>query len=93
MKDCLRLAFSRVKAKDVLDLKGQEYYLQDVALSQSESKIYKNVEQDLIHDMQDGAITAANAMVKTLRLSQITSGIVPDDEGNFRKVNNAKKKR
>jgi len=44
-------------------------------------KAYADLEAEMFAHIQDGTITAANALVKMIRLQQWTSGCVVDDEG------------
>ncbi len=81
----------RVKSEDVLDL--PEFFDQEieVELSPKAKKIYDAMSKDLIAEIDGGSVTAANAMVKLLRLQQITSGnLRPDDCENYQVVDTAK---
>ncbi|HEX4593985.1 MAG TPA: DEAD/DEAH box helicase [Bryobacteraceae bacterium] len=51
-------------------------------LSPNAARMYREMEQDLITRIETHEVTAANALVKLLRLEQITSGFVRDDETN-----------
>ena len=84
-------AMFRVRASEVLDLPASLDHTVPVTLSSESSRIYREVEKDLIAEIEDGAITAANAMVKLLRLAQVTSGNVTDDIGGTRNVGEAKR--
>jgi hypothetical protein len=42
--------------------------------------------------VMDGTVTAANAMVKLLRLQQVTGGCVPTDDGTTHRVDSGKQK-
>ena len=45
---------------------------------------YNNMRKSLMHEFDDGNITTAkNVLTKLLRLQQITSGFLTDDEGNI----------
>jgi len=44
-------------------------------------KAYKSMERDLISDIDGGIVTASNALVRLLRLQQITGGSVTDVDG------------
>jgi SNF2 family DNA or RNA helicase len=49
------------------------------ALSPSALRIYKQLEKDLVARLEQGTVTAANGLVKLLRLSQLTGGwLTPD---------------
>ena len=64
-----------------------------VDLEPEARRIYTQLHQTLEAELEDGSITAANILVRTLRLTQITSGIVTidGDEGTLeRRVSSAK---
>lgn len=46
-------------------------------------KVYEALERDLIADLETGVITAANAMVLTLRLAQLSGGFAKDPDGRL----------
>ena len=49
------------------------------SLSPSALKIYKGLEKDFVAQIENGTVTAANGLVKLLRLSQLTGGwLTPD---------------
>ena len=80
----------RVEASEVLDLPPVINHSVMVKLNIEAARIYRDVADTLIAEIEEGAITAANAMVKMLRLAQITSGSVTDDLHNSRVVSDAK---
>jgi len=49
-------------------------------LSPSAMKTYRSLEKDLVAQIQNGTVTAANGLVKLLRLSQLTGGWLSPDE-------------
>jgi len=53
------------------------------ALSPSAMKIYKALEKDLVAQIASGTVTAANGLVKLLRLSQLTGGWLTPDADVF----------
>lgn len=81
----------RVKTEDVLKLPDFEDIYVDVQLSPKGEKLYQEFLEETILEFQNGEeLTAANAMVKNLRLAQIASGIVTDDAGNEHMVDTSK---
>ena len=50
-------------------------------LSPEGRRIYDELEQNFIAGVADGTVTAKNALVKLLRLQQLTSGTLATDEG------------
>lgn len=53
-------------------------------------KAYKTLENDFILGIGEGSVTAANALTKLLRLQQVTSGYVRDDDGVDHEVGDEK---
>ncbi len=53
-------------------------------------KAYKTLENDFILGVGNSSVTAANALTKLLRLQQVTSGYVRDDEGVDHEVGDEK---
>lgn len=82
----------RVTADDVLDLPPDHDVRRTCSLSPAATKIYRSVESDLYAELEAGEITAANVLVKLLRLQQICGGSVNDDDGNAVAVDDAKEK-
>lgn len=65
----------QVKTRDVVDLPETVLTVRRFSLSKEEQKIYDEMDNKLIVEIgNDEKITAANALVKVLRLMQITSG-------------------
>lgn len=66
----------RVRSEDVLDLDEIHHRRIDVRLDATAAKAYRDLEQDLVTEIDGGLITATNALAKLLRLQQVTSGVV-----------------
>jgi SNF2 family DNA or RNA helicase len=82
---------SRVKTEEVLKLPDFEDIYVNCELSSAGRKAYNEFLEETIIEFQNGKeLTAANAMVKNLRLAQIASGIVRDDEDNEHIVDTSK---
>lgn len=64
-------------SSDVLDLPPTQHIELEIKLSAKAWKHYRNLEDELITGVRDGVVTADNALVKLLRLHQITSGYLP----------------
>jgi SNF2 family DNA or RNA helicase len=65
--------------RSVLSLPPAVTVQRTAALSPSALKIYKSLEKDLVAQIENGTVTAANGLVKLLRLSQLTGGwLTPD---------------
>ena len=78
--------------KEVLDLPPATEVTYHCELTGEARRIYRDLEEDFVARVLDGAVTAANAMVKLLRLQQVTGGVVPTDDGVVHRVDNSKQK-
>lgn len=74
------IAFT-VKAEDVLDLPPSIPMYRKSDLSPKGRRLYNQLNTDLYAEIEGGEITVANAMVKVLRLNQLTGGFLTNDEG------------
>lgn len=93
MEDLHRRLYTRchrVMARDVLDLPPATHERRTVALGTKARKIYDQMETELVAELDTGVLTADNAMVKILRLQQVTGGTVPTDDGRFEVVGHEK---
>jgi SNF2 family DNA or RNA helicase len=78
--------------KEVLDLPAETSETYYCELTGEAARIYRELDEDFVTLVKDGTITAANAMVKLLRLQQVTGGCVPTDDAVPRRVDSAKLK-
>jgi SNF2 family DNA or RNA helicase len=76
--------------KDVLDLPPEMHVTHTCQLGAEARKAYRSLERDLIAEVQAGEVTAANALVKLLRLQQITGGHIRTDDGHDIQVDSSK---
>ena len=77
----------QVSADEVLDLPDAVHTIFPVELSKSTREIYDQMESDFVCWVKEGvAVSAANALVKLLHLSQITGGFISDEEKNIQKL-------
>ncbi len=77
----MRLLTYEVAANDAdLDLPEVQHHERTCSLGTEARRIYDEIEQEMISKVADGTITVSNALVKLLRLQQITSGHLKDDE-------------
>jgi SNF2 family DNA or RNA helicase len=60
--------------RSVLDLPEAMHERRVVQLDAKARKLYSDLDRDFVAQVQDGEVTAANALVKLLRLQQLTSG-------------------
>jgi hypothetical protein len=70
----------RVETRDVIDLPSDQHINRYFDLDPATLKIYKELENEFIAEIDDDVITVNNALVKILRLSQITGGFLKLDE-------------
>ena len=81
----------RVRSEDVLDLPETMDEVLTFELSPKAKKIYQDMEKNLIAALETGEVTAANALVRLLRLSQVTGGwLRPDDSDRYEQVDTGK---
>jgi SNF2 family DNA or RNA helicase len=78
--------------KEVLDLPPETHVTYECELSGEAARIYRDLEEDFVAQVRNGVVTAANAMVKLLRLQQVTGGCVPTDDGVGHRIDSAKQK-
>jgi SNF2 family DNA or RNA helicase len=64
----------RVMSKDVFDLPEFLPDTRTCELSPKERRIYRQMDTEFYAEIESGEVTAANALVKLLRLQEITSG-------------------
>ena len=76
--------------KDVLDLPPEMHVTHTCQLGAEASRAYRSLERDLIAEVDAGEITAANALVKLLRLQQIAGGYVRTDSGDDVQIDSSK---
>jgi SNF2 family DNA or RNA helicase len=80
----------RVTAEEVLDLPETLDINRTFELSPGCRSVYKHLKKELIAEIDNGTITAANGLVKLLRLSQITGGHCTNDDGETVEVDTGK---
>lgn len=76
---------------EVLDLPEALHEKIPVQLGEKARNIHARLEKELKAEIDDGTVTAANALVKLLRLQQVTSGFVGTDEGHIVQIDCAKR--
>lgn len=65
--------------RSVLDLPPVQHIDIPIALPDSARKVYRQLEKDFYAEVDAGSVTVANALVKILRLAQVTSGYLALD--------------
>jgi SNF2 family DNA or RNA helicase len=77
---------------EVLDLPPATDVTYHCALTGEAARIYHDLEEDFVARVKDGTVTAANAMVKLLRLQQVTGGCVPTDDHTIHRIDSSKQR-
>ena len=80
LADRMKLVTFRCRAEDVLDLPDKHHIERRFALSPAAMRVYRQLEEELIAEVDGGVVTVPNALVKLVRLSQVCSGYLPLDE-------------
>lgn len=80
----------RVIKGDVVDLPPVMHVARPVTLDEASKKLYRQLKEELIAEIAAGVVTAQNAMVKLLKLQEITSGHLKTDQGESQTVNTIK---
>ena len=70
----------------VLDLPPAMHETRTFDLCPKARRAYRELEQDLITEIDAGTVTVSNALVKLLRLQQITSGYLPVEGGRGERI-------
>ncbi len=76
--------------KEVLELPPETTVTYYCELTGEAARIYRDLDKDFVAGVREGTITAQNAMVKVLRLEQVTGGCVPTDDGVEVRIDSAK---
>ena len=75
----------QVKAVDALDLPEAIHEDIDIILPAKAKKIYRELEEEFIVWLDNGQeVTAANALVKLLRLQQLTGGFIHSEDKTYK---------
>ena len=61
-------------------------------LSAEATRIYRQLERDMITQVEGHTLTAANCLTKVLRLQQLTGGSLKTDDGGYHNVDDGKRK-
>lgn len=77
------IAYIVSKEEALPDLPERLFMERTFQLSEKGLRTYKQMERDLVVGMEEGIIVANNALAKSLRLRQITSGHSRTDEGRI----------
>ena len=73
-----QLAF-QARTEDVMDLPEEIDVVRPVEIEKKARTIYDQLKKEFVADVGSGVVTAGNALTRLLRLQQITSGYVRED--------------
>tara|TARA_A100001037_G_scaffold302384_1_gene333858 strand:+ start:3218 stop:4849 length:1632 start_codon:yes stop_codon:yes gene_type:complete len=90
LNEIFSLISYRVKAEDVLDLPEAIHEEIRVTLCAKAQQIYRELQEQFVADVATGIVTTRNALTQLLRLQQVTSGFITDDNGITSRVDSAK---
>lgn len=71
----------RYERDQCLDLPPVFSSIIDIEMSSEQRRAYDSIKKELLHEYDEGLITASNAAVKLSKLLQIAAGSVKDDSG------------
>lgn len=74
LHDKMFLLAHRVMSKDVFDLPPFQSEIRTCTLSKDERDLYNQMNENFCAEIKNNMVTASNALVKLLRLQEITSG-------------------
>lgn len=80
----------RIKTEDAVDLPEATHVTRKCKLEPATMKIYNDMAREMFAEFEGNELTAANALVKVLRLMQITSGVIKDSSGDSHRVGSEK---
>jgi SNF2 family DNA or RNA helicase len=81
----------RIETEDVVELPDSTDIFVEVDLSPKARKLYNEFQKEMVYEFSSGTeLTAANVLVKQLRLAQIASGAIRDDEDKEHIIDTAK---
>jgi SNF2 family DNA or RNA helicase len=91
LQERMGLITYRCKASDVLDLPEAMHEERTFELCPAARKAYRQLEEELITEIGSGVVTASNALVKLLRLQQLSSGyLIEDGTDKFHRLDTGK---
>ena len=76
--------------KSVISLPDAVHVERYGRLEPAMQKAYRELEEELYTEVENGIVTAANALVKLLRLAQLTGGWLVDESGGHHRVSRVK---
>lgn len=84
LQDALASHSSRYLKEDVLDLPPKVYKFATHRLSTVQERLFEDIKEQLLAELDEGTITTEMALKQILRLQQITCGHVTMDDGTMK---------
>jgi len=78
----------RVLKEDCLDLPDKIYMKREIELSPEQKKVYKQMKEMALAQLNGKLLTTANALTQLMRLHQITCGHFTADDGTIQRIDN-----
>ncbi|MCA1807115.1 MAG: DEAD/DEAH box helicase [Actinobacteria bacterium] len=72
---------------ECIDIPEQFYLTDEVEMTSEQKKAYDDIKKELMHEYQQGEISASNAGVKIQKLLQVSAGWVKNDDGEVYELN------
>lgn len=69
--------------KDCLDLPDKIHTKREIDLTEEQQRIYKQLAEDFYAEVDGGEIDAALAIVRLMRMQQVLSGFLPNEDGEI----------
>lgn len=76
----------RFERDKCVDIPACQYIDLELPMTESQKKAYEQMRKQLVIEYDSGLITAANAAVKAMKLTQVAAGWVKDDQGNVHEL-------
>lgn len=93
LSEMVRPFSDRILKSECLDLPQKLYTTRSVALTAEQAKLYQSMRDLYIAQLEDetqtrGIITATNALTLMMKLQQIATGFIKDEEGQIHQIHN-----
>lgn len=66
--------------RDVLDLPDEQHLERTCSMPMEAVKIYRELRDELVTEIEGGLVTASNALARLLKLAQVASGTIKDED-------------
>jgi SNF2 family DNA or RNA helicase len=76
----------RFERNKCVDIPPCQYIDMEIQMTEAQVVAYNQMKKTLIIEYESGLITAANAAVKAMKLTQVAAGWVKDDEGKIHEI-------